>query len=271
MRVRPLLPHEADEPVGVAVQAGGGSLEVALPCREAGKAALAINQRVDARSYSLDACLDGSVSQQELFETCGLEQLAHSAVDGFNVTVFAFGQTGSGKTHTLFGSNAEATALIDMQQSMCQQQEHSRAELGGLGLSAPGDTGTTVSGNGGSASCSGIASTTASSSGINHGCNAGHGSSPPLDGDGLLPRCLAALFAAVSARQDDVHCHVTVSCCELYNETVTDMLRSNRASRQQPLQVRALLAAMCMRAHSAARQVLSIQTPPPPRAPCPQS
>lgn len=41
-------------------------------------------------------------SQQEIFEDC--RDLVQSAVDGHNVTIFAYGQTGAGKTYTLYGS-----------------------------------------------------------------------------------------------------------------------------------------------------------------------
>eukprot|EP00930_Biecheleria_cincta_P014771 TRINITY_DN12569_c0_g1_i1.p1 TRINITY_DN12569_c0_g1~~TRINITY_DN12569_c0_g1_i1.p1 ORF type:complete len:866 (+),score=112.47 TRINITY_DN12569_c0_g1_i1:89-2686(+) len=41
-------------------------------------------------------------SQQDIFEDC--RDLIQSAVDGHNVTIFAYGQTGAGKTYTLYGS-----------------------------------------------------------------------------------------------------------------------------------------------------------------------
>merc|ERR1719197_1522164 len=38
-------------------------------------------------------------SEEEVFENC--RDLAQSAIDGYNVTIFAYGQTGAGKTHTM--------------------------------------------------------------------------------------------------------------------------------------------------------------------------
>jgi hypothetical protein len=32
--------------------------------------------------------------QEELFETCGMQELVEAALDGYSVTIFAFGQTG---------------------------------------------------------------------------------------------------------------------------------------------------------------------------------
>lgn len=44
-------------------------------------------------------------SSQEIFEDC--RDLAQSAGDGHNVTVFSYGQTGAGKTYTMFGNKGQ--------------------------------------------------------------------------------------------------------------------------------------------------------------------
>mmetsp|Transcript_18100 Transcript_18100/g.46686 ORF Transcript_18100/g.46686 Transcript_18100/m.46686 type:complete len:723 (+) Transcript_18100:1493-3661(+) len=41
-------------------------------------------------------------TQEEVFEDC--RDLVQSAVDGYNVTIFAYGQTGAGKTFTMYGA-----------------------------------------------------------------------------------------------------------------------------------------------------------------------
>lgn len=41
-------------------------------------------------------------TQEEIFDSC--RDLVQSAVDGYNVTIFAYGQTGAGKTHTMYGT-----------------------------------------------------------------------------------------------------------------------------------------------------------------------
>merc|ERR1712176_1647956 len=45
-------------------------------------------------------------SQEEVFEDC--RDLVQSAVDGHNVTIFAYGQTGAGKTYTMYGTSERA-------------------------------------------------------------------------------------------------------------------------------------------------------------------
>ncbi|EFJ44812.1 kinesin-like protein [Volvox carteri f. nagariensis] len=82
----------------------GGAEEVLLPDRLTGGTNLLPGAtRSGARSYEFDACLPGNTTQDELYDTCGLQELVEAALDGYCVTVFAFGQTGSGKTHTIIG------------------------------------------------------------------------------------------------------------------------------------------------------------------------
>ncbi|CAE7778922.1 KIN14E, partial [Symbiodinium pilosum] len=52
-------------------------------------------------SYSFDGVFAPG-SQEEVFEDC--KGLVQSAIDGYNVTIFAYGQTGAGKTFTLYGT-----------------------------------------------------------------------------------------------------------------------------------------------------------------------
>jgi len=51
--------------------------------------------------FSFDSVLAPG-SQEDVFDEC--RDLVQSAVDGYNVTIFAYGQTGAGKTYTMYGS-----------------------------------------------------------------------------------------------------------------------------------------------------------------------
>jgi len=51
--------------------------------------------------YSFDGVFAPG-SQEDVFEDC--RDLVESAVDGHNVTIFAYGQTGAGKTYTMYGT-----------------------------------------------------------------------------------------------------------------------------------------------------------------------
>merc|ERR1712217_83471 len=55
----------------------------------------------DAGAYQFDAVFTPG-TQEEIFTDC--KDLVQSAVDGYNVTMFAYGQTGAGKTFTMYGT-----------------------------------------------------------------------------------------------------------------------------------------------------------------------
>ncbi|KAG1661525.1 hypothetical protein FOA52_000035 [Chlamydomonas sp. UWO 241] len=103
VRVRPVQPHELSHEAAVSCAPEGDRVQVALPNRSNGKELLPGTTRAGAKSFRFDACLPGSTEQEELFNTCGMQELVESALDGYSVTIFAFGQTGSGKTHSMIG------------------------------------------------------------------------------------------------------------------------------------------------------------------------
>jgi len=55
----------------------------------------------------------------------------------------------------------------------------------------------------------------------------------PPEHEGLLARCVHQLFASIDDRRGDVQCSMTISCTEVYNETVTDLLARNKTQQLQ--------------------------------------
>jgi len=55
--------------------------------------------------FVFDRCFDPEATQEEVFADA--KRLIQTAVDGYNICVFAYGQPGSGKTYTLMGSNQD--------------------------------------------------------------------------------------------------------------------------------------------------------------------
>ncbi|KAL6277325.1 hypothetical protein ACE6H2_020926 [Prunus campanulata] len=55
------------------------------------------------KDFELDRVYGPHVGQAELFRD--VQPLVQSALDGYNVSIFAYGQTNSGKTHTMEGSS----------------------------------------------------------------------------------------------------------------------------------------------------------------------
>ncbi|CEL93697.1 unnamed protein product [Vitrella brassicaformis CCMP3155] len=86
-------------------------------------------------SYAFDHVFEESASNDEVFDEL-VKDIVHSAVLGFNGTVFAYGQTASGKTHTMMGNGdkcvkgivqravQEIFALIAKADDECRQREY---------------------------------------------------------------------------------------------------------------------------------------------------
>jgi hypothetical protein len=92
-RVRPLSTKEKEE----------GSTQV---CRRTDMLTLAVEGE-KKESFQFDSVFTPG-TQAEVFEDC--TDLVQSAVDGYNVTMFAYGQTGAGKTFTMYGSPGQEGA-----------------------------------------------------------------------------------------------------------------------------------------------------------------
>lgn len=89
-RFRPMVSREAGEAAALRrVDAFTVELERPAPHK-------------DRKPFQFDAVFDGDSTQEDVFADC--RDLVQSAVDGYNVTIFAYGQTGAGKTHTMYGN-----------------------------------------------------------------------------------------------------------------------------------------------------------------------
>eukprot|EP00397_Hematodinium_sp_SG-2012_P003912 GEMP01003922.1.p1 GENE.GEMP01003922.1~~GEMP01003922.1.p1 ORF type:complete len:843 (+),score=173.98 GEMP01003922.1:157-2685(+) len=86
-RVRPLAEHEANE---VCIKKS--ALDIQIMDEEHHK----------DETFQFDAVFDAKNVQADIFVDC--EDLVVSAIDGYNITIFAYGQTGAGKTHTMYGT-----------------------------------------------------------------------------------------------------------------------------------------------------------------------
>merc|ERR1719160_1718792 len=96
-RVRPLINREIEL----------GDEEVVF---KTGEMAMAVERTKKAggsemKNFAFDSIFEAGTAQEKVYEEC--QGLIQSAVDGFNVTIFAYGQTGAGKTFTMYGSEEQ--------------------------------------------------------------------------------------------------------------------------------------------------------------------
>ena len=63
--------------------------------------------------FTFDLVFNERVSTQEIFDS-QVKELVATAMQGINVTVFAYGQTSSGKTYTMRGYDNKSPGLIPL-------------------------------------------------------------------------------------------------------------------------------------------------------------
>jgi len=94
-RVRPLNSREKRFNETVAVATVGG---MAVRCTQ---------DDGQKRMFEFDAAFGPNSTQDNIFEEC--KDFVQSALDGYNITIFAYGQTGAGKTFTMLGDDRDST------------------------------------------------------------------------------------------------------------------------------------------------------------------
>lgn len=123
VRVRPVLNGETPSTLihfpghtGKPNLKGGGNttaddltkklIEVVEPEKDRG----GLTQRRKKLKFGFDNVFGPEATQNEVW--CATEPLIQCAIDGFNVTIFAYGQTSAGKTYTLLGDGVSSHGLI---------------------------------------------------------------------------------------------------------------------------------------------------------------
>jgi hypothetical protein len=202
-------------------------------------------QQVIGRIATTTACMVPCHQQQLTSERCLLPKFAitvlsqvEAAVDGYCCTVFAFGQTGSGKTYTIIGpsmagfqeaawSAAGSSRATPVPQTPVTPSsaaaQRAGANAAGAQLGSEGRNGSDYGSRPDSSS------TGAAPAGL-----AGTAAAAALhDDEGLLARCVAHLYSSIDARQQEFSWRVQASCCEIYNETVTDLFACDKSQQLQ--------------------------------------
>jgi len=118
-RVRPLLQSEIERGCENVLEVFGGK-SIKMLYRKTDKG----GEKVETKTWNFDHAFNEKRSQQDVFEDT--KRLIQSAIDGFNVCIFAYGQTGAGKTYTISGTSNEPgihpRAVQTLFQSMKEQE-----------------------------------------------------------------------------------------------------------------------------------------------------
>ncbi|XP_024363319.1 kinesin-like protein KIN-14I isoform X2 [Physcomitrium patens] len=81
------------------------------------------------KQHQFDHIFDEFATQEQVFEDT--KYLVQSAIDGYNVCIFAFGQTGSGKTYTIYGTEANPglTPRITLELFSCIKRDANKFQF----------------------------------------------------------------------------------------------------------------------------------------------
>lgn len=209
---------------------------------------------------TLSILADGSVPlQAQLFNVCGIDELVEAAVDGYCCTVFAFGQTGSGKTYTIIGPSmaglqeaawsapgsgrvtgvpqtplTPATLAAPTEPSAVAEAPGAEGSVGEQQPAADNDCHSTAAEQQQGQPASSHSNFRIPTGAVSNSSSMKAAHRAVLGEDeGLLARCVDQLYTSIQDRQQEVACRVLASCCEIYNEAVTDLLAKNKSQQLQ--------------------------------------
>ncbi|GBG28808.1 Kinesin, putative [Hondaea fermentalgiana] len=95
-RVRPLCAEDQRQGLSEAVEVFGNNIKVTHERKDKS------GSKSTSKTWTFDKALGPQRTQNDVFEDT--ERLVQSALDGYNVCIFAYGQTGAGKTFTMTGT-----------------------------------------------------------------------------------------------------------------------------------------------------------------------
>jgi len=96
VRIRPLLENPDSAPMAaVTANDDGTSLRVVVSTEG--------NRKLETHSFTFDRSFGEHVTQEIVFDQCGVKQMVDAAMSGYACTAMCYGQTGSGKTYTMTG------------------------------------------------------------------------------------------------------------------------------------------------------------------------
>ncbi|KAM3129091.1 hypothetical protein pb186bvf_018803 [Paramecium bursaria] len=115
VRIRPLIRNEVGQEIIIKSDAKN----------------ILIDQTTQTITQEFDKVFDTQSTQIEVFKQ--IETSLQSTLKGYNTTIFAYGQTGSGKTYTMFGSDWEQQANVQMNhQATFIEEMHSDLNHSGI-------------------------------------------------------------------------------------------------------------------------------------------
>ena len=139
--------------------------------------------------------------QDESFEIMGRPAIDR-LLRGYNVTIFAFGQTGTGKTHTMFGWTPPPDPIESAEDD--DGKESVDDAVADSIVFSPEEL---YRGKGGDSECDAVPRSIDS------------------EHDGLIPRIVEGLFAALRGDDDVAYFSVDCGFIEVYQERLRDLLR----------------------------------------------